>query len=702
MNDDTQNPDMSADSPPDRKTGAFDIRHAWAKWNSSGDLKHIPTSAYETYLFGKAGSEDREAWNDTAKGRAAIRFFSRGVAGAAFFTIGGRYARMEMEGYDGIGWNWSKPLQVVAKGIDVTFGKGFTKAYELASRIGGTEATVARDAAKRAMLFRQSRTADLSTVLNLSNGPVSETGRSYGAEVVSFTFDFAAASVGDATARTLIKACDPNVKKSWWVNDQGKPASHDEHKHFVLSKWAEATASNLWTIFSNNQGEDWAAAIPYAFQMKFQSKLLNSAFMGKGSDGRNRFAGHDIVFDSNWNGGAYRRGFVKNPTTGVEELKIIGDYQLAGAIDLHLRFVGYNWYTLMFREGYNAIGNAFTHWKEDGFAIHAPHLPQHFNPITATLDGVAESGRYLAKSFIKANMYMNPAVVPFWFLRTSQSKWRGEKFIEPNAQGVLARGAVNEIYNPPLSEAQIAEHYYGSANYDHYLNKTLGEKFEKGFSKTLNVVGRGQFWVGNQAGNAANFLAEKNLLPKSKWFSELVRYKVNESVDGKLSPAAAEQVIMKRARKNFMNEYTDAALSYTPYMYAKQEFGLRVDDSKGDGKPGQMDKAIYRFMDNVASFNMPASWKSMKEMWTLGIHLEGDEPTHDGSKVTVPDPQAISTRTFTSKEPLPTTTVTAGDVTHEPANLSRRAGDEDKTWAQSVVGSNVNPAHIMNASATRH
>jgi hypothetical protein len=399
-------------------------------------------------------------------------------------------------------------------------------------------------------------------------------------------------------------------------------------------------------------------------------------------------------------------------------MEIAGDYQLAGAIDLHARFVGYNWYTLMFREGYDRIGNALTNWKNDGFAIHAPHVPEQFNPLMAAVDGVAHTGRYLAKSFIKANMYMNPAVVPFWVLRASQSKWRGEKFIELNELGTaMHRGSktnalktqeqVNDINTARVANGEPGDevklHSYSWDNYKDYPKNANGkDTLETRFSKGMNAIGAVQDSIGRKAGQGAEWLGTRSWLSRFTPFSLI-------TFEGRLrNPHASESELLSKGLKSLGHEYSDAAISYTPYMYAKQEFGLRVDDSKGDGKPGQMDKAIYRFMDNVAAFNMPATWKSVKEMWTLGIHFEQDAPVREGGAVEVAQqPKSIRTQTFADNAEKPSTTVTAGDVTHEPANLTRREGDaktadEDKSWAQSVMGGAVNPAQIMSAGATRH
>ena len=98
-----------------------------------------PDSSYQSYLFGSSGSEEHPAWSDSTKGRAAIRLFSRGVVGAAFFTIGGRMGKIHMQGYDpNASWGEIKGnqwLQYVAKGFDATLGKGIQKTVTTFAKI---------------------------------------------------------------------------------------------------------------------------------------------------------------------------------------------------------------------------------------------------------------------------------------------------------------------------------------------------------------------------------------------------------------------------------------------------------------------------------------------------------------------------------------------------------------------------------------
>ena len=615
--------------------------------------KHIPDSSYQNYLFGKAGADDRPAWSDSVHGRAAIRLISRGIFGAAFFTVGGRLAQKQLVGYNQNTWEWNpkKPLQAIAFGFDAILGKAIKYSVAAVAGLKYGEAE-GKAIAERALTFRTTRVYDGSGFTE---------GRSYGADIVGFTFDFAMASVGDATVRNIIQAIDPNVKKTWLVNDAGKPAGHGEKHRFLLGEAVKSVGRASWRILSKNQLEDWAAAIPYAFQMKFQRKLISNIY-------NKQFAGHELVFDQGLNGGAYRVDAAG---------KIVGDYQLAGAIDLHARFVGYNWYTLMFREGYDTIGHAFTQWKNDGFALHAPKLPEHFNPFTATVDAAAHSMRYVAKSFIKANMYMNPAVIPFWMIRVPQSKWRS-RTVSPEAiemqDAKLLGGRVSDPYN--------FNHYEG------FANTTTLDKIEKGFSQALHPIG----WASNKMGEGAEHVAEK--IVKTSWFDK----------PGHIRNFIADKNgdLVKGARV-LAHEFSDAAGSYTPYMAAKAETALLVDDSKGNGKPGQMDMKLYQLMDEIGSFNFRAVPKTFGEVLHLATNYERDLTVREGGKIEQHE-DARSTRPVES----PTTQISAKTVEYVPVSLDReepsRDGDasSDKRWAESVMNRAANPAHFHAASATRH
>ncbi len=619
--------------------------------------QHTPDSSYQSYLFGGAGSDEHPAWSDSAKGRAAIRLISRGIVGAAFFTIGGRMATQHLKGYNqnahwGETGNDGKWLQYIAKGIDSTLGRGIQKTVTKFAEIKYGAGEVADNIGRNAVTFRDT---------HHYAGSGFDKGRSYGADIVGFTFDFAAASVGDALTRNVIQALDPNVKKSWRVNDEGKPAVQGEKWHFLPGEFLKWSGNTVARIFTKNQGEDWAAAIPYAFQMKFQRQALNKAFGG-------RWKGHEVQFDEGWNGGAFRVETSK--ISPQSPPRVISDMQLVGAIDLHLRFTGYNWYTLMYREGHDAIGNAWNQWKDNGFKVDLK-LPEHFNPITATVDGVGHTARYVTKSFIKANMFMNPAVIPFWMMRVPQSK-RRDRFIADGAH-VPTPANLQDNFQP-----------FHDATYDNWKPNTRFDRFERGFSQTLNPLGKFSNWLGGKAANASDKLVGKGMWPKNEWLNKIV-----EQGD---------------RRRSFMHNYVDASLSYTPYMWAKAETTLRVDDRKADGSPGQMDLAIYKFMDDVARFKFHQVSGDLKKMWKLGTNFERTVKAREGAE---PDAQEIVQAPITPARP--TTLVQASSIEQTQGQQLRSAPSandsdyhEDKKWAQMVSGSDINAARFHSASPTRH
>jgi hypothetical protein len=624
---------------------------------------NTPDSSYQNYLFGSSGSDANPAWSDSAKGRAAIRLVSRGIVGAAFFTIGGRMATKQLDGYNqATSWGnieRGKPLQYIAKAIDMTLGRGIQKTVTGLARFKHGDAvnaqgiSIAEKIGHDAVTFRDTRTYG------------GNKGRSYGADIVGFTFDFAMASIGDAGTRSIIQAFDPNIKKTWRVNDEGKPATKGENWHFLPGEWLKSTAKTTWRVFSKNQGEDWAAAIPYAFQMKFQRQFLSKIF-------NKRWDGHQLVFDQGWNGGAYR-------VNG--QGKIIGDMQLAGAIDLHARFTGYNWYTLMFREGYDTIGKAFSDWKKNDYTINLK-LPE--NPIMAPIEAIGQAARYVTKSFIKANMYMNPAVVPFWLFRVPQSKWKAGTIGPKAIASQDANKLVGGIENPEIKDPHSWSHL------EQMPETTKLDVVEKRFSQALHPFG----WVSNKVGQGAERVAAR--VANASWIKNSPRLR---------NFIADKDGYLVGARK-LGHDFTDASISYTPYMWAKAETALRVDDNNpAKGVLGEMDISIYKFMDDVASFKFKELPADIKKMWKLGTNFERPTKAREGDE---PDAHVI-----VQAQPVaptkPTTLVQASSIEQAPNGQQRRVQSanendyhSDKRWAQMVAGSDINAARFHPASPTRH
>jgi hypothetical protein len=706
-------------------------------------------SSYQDYLFRSAGSKGKPAWSDSAGGRAIIRLFSRGILGAAAFTVGGRIARTQMLNYSPETFEWAafkdRPLQGIAKIFDETLGKSISwVAYHTTNTRGLTEAEALLAKENRAWNSVNFRTKGYFHTVGgkLLHGQQMN-GRSLGSEMVGITFDFAMASIGDAVGRNMVQMVDPNVRKSWLLNDQGKIAADGEKSHFNLKRFVESTGVAAWRVISKNQGEDWFAALPYVYQMKAQRGLISNAF-------EHDLKGVKLVFDNQWNGGAYK---VNN------EGKIVGDYQLAGAVDLHARFVGYNVYTLMFREGYDWIGEHLKSWRNKGYPMHV-RLPEHFNPIGATYHGVRNTLRYVTKSFIKANLYMNPAVIPFWIMRAPQTKWRGAMI---NAEAGLGQNAIGSVMsfdervhiaqeawpglsfdemkarmtnpeepsilnysttkrrvypgwqsppgqNPALKLAtqpefmyfgnqQVRNPLYGmngphdSRTYEHYE-----PGFSTWFSKALNPFGKFSYWLGGKAANWAHDLPEGKL----KKFIGMD--------EGTLLGPHPERKPSAGGRETFMRNFVDASLSYTPYMYAKAEFGLLVDDRAAEGGLGKMDKAIYKLIDNVSGFHFRQAGKTVKEIWHLSTHSHDTLPTPSDSQ-SITNPPTFGAPTSTAPvRPIPTTIVHAEGRERQHAigtpapvaTVADAAPDSERNWAESVAGRDLSAQFQATTPTTRH
>jgi hypothetical protein len=619
MKNETNIPPPKAHNEPERTQTRFDTPRASYETQDK-------TTIFEEYLFGNASyakGGTSAAWADSTKGRMGIRLISRGLFGAAAFTWGGRTASKQLLNYSKKDFQWAKapPLQKVAYSFDATLGKAISETVRFIAPAKNKDVW-----AKEAVRFR--------TKGYFHSTPGKETGRSFGAEVVAITFDFACASVGDASARSVIQSFDPALQKPW----------RDEDGKIAPKKFAKSVANASWRIFSKNQMEDWFAAIPYVYQMKWQRQTLSR-----------HFPGFKLGSDSAWNGGS-----MKVNSSG----QITGDYQLPGLIDLQFRFMGYNWYTLMYREGYDEVKRRFNNWKEDGFSI---HLKAPENPAEFGVKLITEPIRYVAKSFVKAHIYMLPSVPFFWMWRTPQSKWKSGAILDDHKPGQNAIASLNE---------RTAESLHGTAG--HVADATAKDAKTKFSFRTATAAGAGRFGIGKdkamaQGGIYTNPGFVKDGIAGDMWFGEQrvknlaqlgndgsvyhsknqkswagkilnpfgkISYKlgsIGTRAMDKIDPNNKFFKFMgsdKLRRELGMRSYIDASLSYTPYFIAKTELALRVDDRGPGGTSGNMDKAIYRAIDNLATFNIRGLRDSVSDMLYLVTHPEKEIPTsEEGIKV---------------------------------------------------------------------
>lgn len=670
-------------------------------------------SVYEEYLYGRSilsSGKHKPNWASTTKGRLAIRVVSRGVVGAAFYAWANRYVGEALNSYES-NKSWSElkgPLQYVAKGFDEVLGRGIQSGARLFTSnkalIGNT------------VRFRK------KLLFDRHQQPGALPGRSLGAEMVAVTFDFSAMSFGDGLARNVIQAFDPNLPQPWFKDKDGLATTRGQGK-FDAAEWGKSLLRSSWRIVTKNAGEDWFAALPYVYQMKWQrqaiakipgffedGKIINTA------DEHRPFGGFKLGSDHNNNGGSLKIN---------KDGHVTGDYQLGGVLDLQGRFVGYNVYTLIYRDLYDMIGNTIKKVRDGDLHMNF-HMPKH--PLVSVIDSAAISARYFAKSFIKANLFMQPSVPFFWITRVPQSKRRSNFVLEEalpgvdqhnqrNALGVTAeraQGFKDSGLRYPLRD-DLAKTIGGSTGNLHfndrypdvphpYSPEMQGVNGSNPFSwkscktitsKILNPFG----WICWQAGNGLNGLAS-GVINNEKYN--------NHWVGGILGRTPGQ-------RGDFFRNYVDASFSYTPYFMAKDEFGLRVNDAPTGGGIGKMDTAIYDLIDNVSTFRFKKALGSAQEIGHLWRHLPSDVHHAEGSiaeeteakrlqKVAAAQSQAIKpapVSTPTTKVQATTVQYNVAPPTHlnhttsaeavkaaqAPANAQKQDDDQatGKGWAESLT-----------------
>ncbi len=653
-------------------------------------------SSYDQYLYGRSlirAADEKPDWQQTMSGRMVTRLFTRGIFGALAFTWAGNYASRSLKNYDpesikGMG-EWARALvntraepkaaidsaerfinrpntmQAIAKAFDVVAGKPISAASRLIAPKGGEEAW-----AKHATHFRPRAMYHdpISKIRPDAEWSYRTYGRSLGHEVVAITADFAAASAADAFSRNIVQAIDPNVEKDWY----------DKDGHFSVGKFGKDWARRTWQVISFNQGEDWAVAVPYAYFMKWHRNVLN-----KLSPGFKYTSDH-----ASWNGACDKlKAHMFNGQ--IQSLEKVGDFQAEAAWDLQARFTIYNVLTLMYREAYKGVGNNIgAWWKGDHWL---PRISLPHNPVSAVIEGAGDAVRYGVKSFVKANLYMQPSVPFFWLFRAPQCKWRGSPIIindempagssrvpsvSVNTPNVVHSGLYNYSFlsdkaqNNALIDGYFAkakgrdlmdngwpvgfnrngDHRFGfssdkpysgplyvgakavhdhpyHAGYNPYDVRNSGSLF----SAALSTFGAASNKAGMGIGNAISRMGEKGQNMAVKMFG----------MNGSANADVRRQRILDGART-----FADASFAYTPYMIAKAETARRWDNK-------DMDAAIYRGIDGVVSFNWAETKAAIKD---IGRIITNPPPT-------VEDPGFLQNKPENSK---PDTMISAASLSHAP------------------------------------
>jgi hypothetical protein len=522
---------------------------------SKVDFSQAHVGAYNPNLTAQNWEKEKKPWNASPQGRLAIRLFSRGVMGAAFFTAGGLLNQKWMAGYDPKS-KVANPLQFIAKLIDTGVGKPIEVTVK---GITGSE-----KAAFNATRFRP------------TNPTYKGLGRTLGDETVAVTFDFFCASIGDAWGRDIAGFIDPNAKHKWIKNG-----------HIDVPETVKTALKTAWRYVSYNGGEDWAVAIPYCYYMKGQRAILNKFHPGFAYDS-----------DRNLNGGSTKVDDHRRP---------IGNYNGVGIFDLQNRFVVYNMGTLAYRELYDYVGRKI-HGKPAvlyGAADEAP--PQGLGAKMASVF------KWMARSVIKAGIYMTPAVPFFWITRTPQTKYRG-LLINPE-KGFVGYGqdAAPSAVTADINQSRIGDQPLSFISHDtathqytrHPSPTTAGsidslpyDPYHQRFgvaNAALNKVGK----FNNSVMNAAQPIADR------------------VSASGKLD--WAKRGLGVNDFTGFKNTYVNAAFAYTPYMYAKYEFANLWDN-------GKMDVATERMIDGASHLNWSEFKAGAGEVWRTFLHKPLKDP----------------------------------------------------------------------------
>jgi hypothetical protein len=534
--DDVRAPDMSLKSlmqAPAYDSGDQGAQPRAVNSPNAPDNPYQDNQSFGQYLFGSTYADPALAargvgtpqanWTSYTSSRILVRLFSRGLMGATFYSLANRWIPGQLRGYTAEGAiDAARPIQYLARGFDIAYGKPIQAYVKQHYKWIGKSTEEAQELAHSATAFRVKKDFSLA-----QDG--SQMGRSIGSEVVGMSGDFAAGSVGDAWGRQIANMFDPNQVNGYRDKDGKVHPWHDEDGHWNYGNFAKSVGKNAWQIFSKNQGEDWAAALPYVYQMRFQRVALDKVYRGFG-----------VSSDHQFNGGSWRMN---------QHGELIDSYAKAGALDLQVRFTGYNWYTLMYRDLYDNISERVKHYRQTG-DFSSPETETGHDGL---LNNTAHMFRYIAKSAIKATIYMTPAVPFFWITRTPQTKAHGMGVIVDSHTGTV------EPKPAPLESLPFARE--NTRGVFDRITTPFGEaclKASEGINKGLRALG---------------------------------------------APAAKTTYIYGTG-PTFAETFVNSSASYTPYMIAKAETALRWDRPKGaDGMNG-LDRASYRFIDGITRLNL--------------------------------------------------------------------------------------------------
>lgn len=444
-------------------------------------------------------------------------------------------------------------------------------------------------------------------------------GRGLGDEMVGVTLDFAMGSFGDALGRAVMQAADPNYKKQWI-----------EDGHINYGKLAKGVGQTLWQAVSYNQMEDWFTALPYVYYMKGQRKLLDNMRPGFKLASDNGLSASER-FDAD---GKQQASFMRE-----------------GAMDLQGRFMHYNFWTLLYRDLYNHGRHKLEEWKENG--VH-PEMPS----VTGVVDGAGETAKYLAKSFIKSQMYMLPSVPFFWMWRVPQNKpdsvlmitsATGEAAYHSNYAPMTYQQTVKPfkdkdgrkyyeyIYNPLPEPGQQTAH----PQQNEFTSLSPGWARLTDFEPkpgSKDMYQEGNLYMERQSTKPRFKPKQPYMLKDENLYTGMykggtyvfdramnhfghINEKAVSAVNKHITPHVFPKNLFGQNAESFGRTWTNGAISYTPYMFAKDEFARLWDNEVTDA-------AIYRTLDGVGSMKWKDISEGTKDIWHAIWHQPVSEETY--------------------------------------------------------------------------
>ncbi len=553
-----------------------------------------------------ASSLDNPPLYKSLGGRLLTQSFARGVTGAAFFAVGNymlsQYNR-----------NPDAPLSeqpMLAKPIKAVEGI-FDNLLEKPARFVVEKSYSFNHDAEQAEaltneLFRFNKYVPKTDMLEAVNKGVNLTnadayGTTWAQEIVQRTWSFASGSIGAALGRNAVSIIDPNHKTSWMRED----GSID------VKDMLQSSAKSFFQIMTYNQMEDWFAAPFYTVQLRGQRALYDNGLF-------NRDAAKDagIVETQLLNNSASRH--VKSEMVGGELQGTIGEsYSGVDMLDYHGRFGLYNTYTLIFRDAYNHLFKN----RVDETCAPEDNIGKHEE--SGVLHKASESAKYLVKSLIKSQIYMQPSILFFAPERIGGAK-ESHGFIDDATGTPLTTAPIYEFNaTDPTQKVQPAVKKGAQP-----LNKGVLAKPEH---MDAHLKGEQDLYVGStkisiqkdpktfDAYKDSNGLVDKSLNLSGKVTKGLAGFidaglqPVGETLASgynKLQKDDKKQIKsdkLQKALQEISHDHAAAAVSYLPYMASKYEFANLWDTPV-------MDAAAYRFTDGLFGLNFGEMASGLKDI----------------------------------------------------------------------------------------